>query len=133
MVGKLAGSRYQFVVRINIMMRLDRRGAGISRAAELTAVEQAVGVLMEEFGVSAAQAREFLQASAGVCGRPAELVAEVFVHQVWNGDDTYCDRDVARTLERALRDLPRTCSAEAVDARPAGKASGGEQVRSDLA
>jgi predicted TIM-barrel enzyme len=115
------------------MMRLDRRGAGISRAAELTAVDQAVGVLMEEFGVSAGQAREFLQASAGVCGRPVELVAEVFVHQVWTGDDTYCDRNVARTLERALRDLPRTCSADAADARLAGKASGGDQVGSDLA
>ncbi len=89
------------------MMRLDRRGAGIPRAAELTAVEQAVGVLMESVGMNATQARGLIEHSAGACGRPAELVAEVFVHQIWEGDDTYCDRDVARTLERALRDLPR--------------------------
>jgi hypothetical protein len=89
------------------MMRSDPRGAGISRAAELTAVEQAVGVLMESFGVDASQARDFIEHSAAASGRPAELVAEVFVHQIWEGDDTCCDRNVARTLERALRDLPR--------------------------
>ncbi|GAA1520581.1 hypothetical protein GCM10009741_21620 [Kribbella lupini] len=102
------------------MMRSDRGGGGSSRTAELTAVEEAVGVLMESFGVSASRAREFIEASAGDCGRPSELVAEVFVHQVWMGDDTCCDRAVARTLERALRDLPRTGSPVALGAAPYG-------------
>jgi len=71
------------------------------------AVERAKGVLMEWFGVSLEQAGQLLQAWARQCTRSTEAVAEVLVHQVWEGDDTCCDRTVARTLEQALRDLPR--------------------------
>jgi hypothetical protein len=71
-------------------------------------VEQAKGVLMESFELSADQAGELLTAWSRLCERPPEFVAEVFVHQIWNGDDACCNRPVARALESAVRDLPRT-------------------------
>jgi hypothetical protein len=81
---------------------------GARRAgAFLAAVEQAKGVLMESFGVSAGQAGKLVDAWARECGRSPEVVAEVLVHQIWEGDDACCDHLVARALERALRDLPR--------------------------
>ncbi|GAA1556423.1 hypothetical protein GCM10009789_07210 [Kribbella sancticallisti] len=69
-------------------------------------VEQAKGLLMELFGVSGEQADELLDAWARRCKRSPELVAEVFVCQVWQGDDSRTDRNVARALEHALRNLP---------------------------
>lgn len=69
-------------------------------------LEQAKGVLMEAFGVSAEQAGELFQTWARQCKRPPEVVAEVFVNQVWQGDEPCSDRTVARILEHSLRNLP---------------------------
>ena len=71
------------------------------------AVLQATDVLMDSFGVSAVQADELLYACARQCDRSPEAVAEVFVRQVWYGDETPGDRFVARALEQALRNLPQ--------------------------
>jgi hypothetical protein len=61
---------------------------------------------MESFGVSKEQADELLHTWARQCKRSPEAVAEVFVHQVWQGEETCQDRNVARALEHALRNLP---------------------------
>jgi hypothetical protein len=82
--------------------------AEASRVDDASAVEQAEGLLMEWFGVSADQAGGVIRAWARRCGRPPEVVADVFVRQIWQGDGAACDRVVARALEHALRDLPRT-------------------------
>jgi hypothetical protein len=82
--------------------------ASASRVDDAAAVEQAKGLLMEWFGVSTEQAGGVIRAWARQCGRPPEVVADVFVRQIWQGDATACDRAVARALENALRDLPRT-------------------------
>ncbi|ONI73946.1 hypothetical protein BWI15_11155 [Kribbella sp. ALI-6-A] len=82
--------------------------ASASRVDDAAAVEQAKGLLMEWFGVSAEQAGDVIRAWASRCGRPPQVVADVFVRQIWQGDATACDRAVARALEDALRDLPRT-------------------------
>ncbi|ADB30251.1 hypothetical protein Kfla_1147 [Kribbella flavida DSM 17836] len=72
------------------------------------AVEQAKGVLMESFGVSARQAGELVHGWARQCDCPPDEVADIFIHQVWQGDRTCSDRAVARLLEDALRNLPES-------------------------
>jgi hypothetical protein len=102
--GIAASSR----VRNGTMIGSEWAEASASRVDDAAAVEQAKGLLMEWFGVSADRADDVIRAWAGRCGRPPEVVAEVFVRQIWQGDATGCDRAVARALEHALRDLPRT-------------------------
>jgi hypothetical protein len=63
-------------------------------------LEQAKGVLMESFGVSKEQADEVLHTWGRQRKRTPEAVAEVSVHQVWQGEETCPDRNVAPALER---------------------------------
>ncbi|TDD26769.1 ANTAR domain-containing protein [Kribbella turkmenica] len=77
--------------------------------------EQAKGVLMESFGVSAQQADALFHAWARQCERSPELVAEVFFRQVWRGEETCSDRAVARALEHALRHLPEVVARTPAD------------------
>jgi hypothetical protein len=69
-------------------------------------LEQAKGLLMECFGVTATQAEALITTWARDCHRSPTAVAQVLVYQVWQGDETYADTSVARTVEHALRVLP---------------------------
>lgn len=101
------------VLRNKKMLRFDAAGAGASSPDDTAAVGRAKGVLMESFGVSADQADEVIRAWSGLCECPVDRVAQVFVHQIWNGDDNCCDSAVARAIEDALRDLPQVVAQSA--------------------
>lgn len=87
-------------------------------------LEQATELLTEWFGIGAAQANALISAWARRCGRSPNAVAQVLVHHVWQGDETYADAAVARTIEHALRNLPE------IIAKP-GTHSGGQRSRHD--
>lgn len=87
--------------------------------------ELAAQLLKEWFGVTAAQADALIADWARNCQRSPEAIAQVLVRQIWQGTDTTVDPVVARTLEGALRNLPRVVAAGmdsgvAIRARGAG-------------
>jgi hypothetical protein len=71
---------------------------------------RATDLLMDWYGVTAPQAETLITTWARECRRSPKAVAQVLVHQISQGDETYADTIVARTLENALRSLPGVVS-----------------------
>ncbi|WP_460662840.1 ANTAR domain-containing protein [Kribbella swartbergensis] len=71
-------------------------------------IEEAVGVLMECFGIEAAEANAILKSWSADQKTPVTTIAHVLVHQIWRGDERTEDRELTRALEESLRQLPKS-------------------------
>jgi hypothetical protein len=91
-------------------------------------LEKATGLLMDWYGVTAAQAETLIINWAYECRRSPEAVARVLVHQIWLGDEAYAERTLARTLEHALRNLPGVLPRPAAESVPIRDSEDGSRV-----
>jgi hypothetical protein len=91
-------------------------------------IEEAVGVLMECFGVDAAEANAILKSWSAEQQTPITTIAHVLVHQIWRGDERTEDRELTRALEERLRQLP-TSPLQPADQRLSPVTSTEESVR----
>jgi hypothetical protein len=69
-------------------------------------IAEAVGVLMECFGVEAAEAESILRSWSAHHDTSVTTIAHVLVHQIWLGDEHPEDRTLTRAVEECLRRLP---------------------------
>ncbi|WBQ03486.1 ANTAR domain-containing protein [Kribbella sp. CA-293567] len=75
---------------------------------ESAVLQQAVGILMDWYGVPPEAAIEQLEQWATDCGAASWEVAEGLVHGICLGRPTACREEVLRHLEQLLRQFPAT-------------------------
>jgi hypothetical protein len=73
---------------------------------QATCIDEAVGVLMECFGVEAVEAEAILRSWSERHHTSVTTIAQVLVHQIWRGDQRPEDRMLTRAVEESLRRLP---------------------------
>lgn len=81
-------------------------------------IAEARRVLSESFGVIPSDCDRVLRAWSEQTNAPLAKVADVLIHQIWNGEETSQDRVLVRSLEQCIRQLPALHTAGEPEAPP---------------
>ncbi|MEU4192374.1 hypothetical protein AB0E69_10765 [Kribbella sp. NPDC026611] len=73
---------------------------------QATCVKEARLMLTTSFGLDAVACDELLRTWSTEAHTPVGKIADVLVHQIWEGDQPTQDRALVRFLETRLRNLP---------------------------